>query len=174
MEKVHLLSDFCRVSYWFLTYGGYAGDLSPKSTFELLTGKENVVLIDVRPEARDCKFFQPFLLWDFCRHDSDNSLNLGITIRFTSCILYYVMKFGASAVLFVVLKFSSDLYLAIPFLMELEISTHCLMDEDNCFTKTSSLTVSIIFRSLYHFSCMVAFFHRITKGCTFPVETWKI
>lgn len=38
------------VSYWFLTYGGYAGDLSPKSTFELLTGKENVVLIDVRPE----------------------------------------------------------------------------------------------------------------------------
>ncbi|KAG5530459.1 hypothetical protein RHGRI_025416 [Rhododendron griersonianum] len=51
-------------SYWFFTYGGYAGDLSPKSTFELLSGNENVVLIDVRPEARDCKFFQPFLLWD--------------------------------------------------------------------------------------------------------------
>ncbi|XP_058181721.1 calcium sensing receptor, chloroplastic isoform X2 [Rhododendron vialii] len=37
-------------SYWFFTYGGYAGDLSPKSTFELLSGNENVVLIDVRPE----------------------------------------------------------------------------------------------------------------------------
>ncbi|XP_059632980.1 uncharacterized protein LOC132275482 isoform X2 [Cornus florida] len=37
--------------YWVLTYGGYAGDLSPKSTLELLTRKENVVLIDVRPEV---------------------------------------------------------------------------------------------------------------------------
>ncbi|KAG5530461.1 hypothetical protein RHGRI_025416 [Rhododendron griersonianum] len=31
-------------SYWFFTYGGYAGDLSPKSTFELLSGNENVDL----------------------------------------------------------------------------------------------------------------------------------
>ncbi|XP_042491853.1 uncharacterized protein LOC122071517 [Macadamia integrifolia] len=38
------------VSYWKLTYGGYAGDLSPKSAWELLTGEKNVVLIDVRPE----------------------------------------------------------------------------------------------------------------------------
>ncbi|XP_047310449.1 calcium sensing receptor, chloroplastic isoform X2 [Impatiens glandulifera] len=36
--------------YWFFTYGGYAGDLSPKLTFELLSGKENVALIDARPE----------------------------------------------------------------------------------------------------------------------------
>ncbi|KAL6952219.1 hypothetical protein U1Q18_047628, partial [Sarracenia purpurea var. burkii] len=39
-------------SYWLVTYSGYAGDLSPKSTLELLTGKENAVLIDVRPEDR--------------------------------------------------------------------------------------------------------------------------
>lgn len=38
------------VFYLSLTYGGYSGDLSPKSTLELLLGKENVVLIDVRPE----------------------------------------------------------------------------------------------------------------------------
>lgn len=37
-------------SYWVLTYAGYAGDLSPKLTFELLTGNESAVLIDVRPE----------------------------------------------------------------------------------------------------------------------------
>ncbi|KAJ0953417.1 hypothetical protein HanPSC8_Chr02g0083551 [Helianthus annuus] len=45
------------VSYWVLTYAGYAGDLSPQLTLELLNGKENVALIDVRPEARDCNFF---------------------------------------------------------------------------------------------------------------------
>ncbi|GMP78803.1 hypothetical protein CsSME_00034600 [Camellia sinensis var. sinensis] len=39
-----------RGSYWLFTYGGYAGDLSPKSTLELLTKQKNVVLIDVRPE----------------------------------------------------------------------------------------------------------------------------
>ncbi|KAK3204177.1 hypothetical protein Dsin_018223 [Dipteronia sinensis] len=39
------------VFYWVRTYGGYSGDLSPKSTLELLTGKENAVLIDVRPEV---------------------------------------------------------------------------------------------------------------------------
>ncbi|XP_074325329.1 uncharacterized protein LOC141662541 isoform X2 [Apium graveolens] len=37
-------------AYWFLTYAGYAGDLSPQLTMELLSGKENAVLIDVRPE----------------------------------------------------------------------------------------------------------------------------
>ncbi|KAK1558301.1 hypothetical protein Q3G72_000889 [Acer saccharum] len=39
------------VFYWVRTYGGYSGDLSPNSTLELLTGKENAVLIDVRPEV---------------------------------------------------------------------------------------------------------------------------
>ncbi|GKA47190.1 rhodanese-like domain-containing protein [Tanacetum coccineum] len=35
------------VSYWILTYAGYAGDLSPQLTFELLNnGKERVALID--------------------------------------------------------------------------------------------------------------------------------
>ncbi|KAL8227389.1 hypothetical protein R6Q57_017221 [Mikania cordata] len=38
------------VSYWILTYAGYAGDLSPKLALELLQGKEKVALIDVRPE----------------------------------------------------------------------------------------------------------------------------
>ncbi|XP_024986915.1 uncharacterized protein LOC112522077 [Cynara cardunculus var. scolymus] len=38
------------ISYWILTYAGYAGDLSPKLTLELLNGKESVALIDVRPE----------------------------------------------------------------------------------------------------------------------------
>lgn len=42
--------DLCRGAYWFLTYAGYAGDLSPQLAMELLTGKENAVLIDVRPE----------------------------------------------------------------------------------------------------------------------------
>ncbi|XP_057491294.1 uncharacterized protein LOC130777012 [Actinidia eriantha] len=37
-------------SYWLFTYGGYEGDLTPKSTLELLRGKDDVVLIDVRPE----------------------------------------------------------------------------------------------------------------------------
>ncbi|PQM37829.1 uncharacterized protein Pyn_32363 [Prunus yedoensis var. nudiflora] len=38
------------VIYLVRTFSGYAGDLSPQSTLELLTGKENAVLIDVRPE----------------------------------------------------------------------------------------------------------------------------
>ncbi|XP_071713767.1 uncharacterized protein [Rutidosis leptorrhynchoides] len=38
------------ISYWILTYAGYAGDVSPKLAFELLNGKERVALIDVRPE----------------------------------------------------------------------------------------------------------------------------
>ncbi|VFQ72507.1 unnamed protein product [Cuscuta campestris] len=37
-------------TYLVLKHGGYAGDLSPKSSFQLLVGKENAVLIDVRPE----------------------------------------------------------------------------------------------------------------------------
>ncbi|KAK4410530.1 hypothetical protein Sango_0126000 [Sesamum angolense] len=37
-------------SYRVLKYGGYAGDLSPQSTWELLQGNENVVLVDIRPE----------------------------------------------------------------------------------------------------------------------------
>lgn len=44
------LCDLCRVFYWRLTYGGYSGDISPQLTLELLKGKENVVLVDVRPE----------------------------------------------------------------------------------------------------------------------------
>ncbi|KAH9726875.1 Rhodanese domain-containing protein [Citrus sinensis] len=34
------------IFYWWWTYGGYSGDLSSKSTLELLRGKENAVLID--------------------------------------------------------------------------------------------------------------------------------
>ncbi|OMO62151.1 hypothetical protein CCACVL1_22998 [Corchorus capsularis] len=36
--------------YWVWAYGGYSGDLSPTVTLELLSGKENALLIDVRPE----------------------------------------------------------------------------------------------------------------------------
>ncbi|KAL6221437.1 hypothetical protein ACLB2K_009188 [Fragaria x ananassa] len=39
------------VIYLVWTYSGYSGDLSPQSTLELLTGKENAVLVDVRPEV---------------------------------------------------------------------------------------------------------------------------
>ncbi|XP_065860798.1 calcium sensing receptor, chloroplastic [Euphorbia lathyris] len=39
------------VCYRAWTYGGYSGDLSPQSTLELLSGKEDAVLIDVRPEV---------------------------------------------------------------------------------------------------------------------------
>lgn len=61
MEDFILFIRFCyRVLYFFVTFGGYSGDLSPKSTLELLNGKSNVVLIDVRPEARDCKSFLAF------------------------------------------------------------------------------------------------------------------
>ncbi|XP_076924180.1 uncharacterized protein LOC143586538 isoform X2 [Bidens hawaiensis] len=45
------------VSYWRLTYAGYAGDLSPKITLDLLNEKEGIALIDVRPEARGCNLF---------------------------------------------------------------------------------------------------------------------
>ncbi|XP_031391537.1 uncharacterized protein LOC116203765 isoform X2 [Punica granatum] len=36
--------------YWVWTYSGYSGDLSPNTTLQLLMGKENAVLIDIRPE----------------------------------------------------------------------------------------------------------------------------
>lgn len=36
--------------YWLWTYGGYSGDLSPKSAFELLAEDSNAALIDVRTE----------------------------------------------------------------------------------------------------------------------------
>ncbi|WCJ21886.1 Rhodanese/Cell cycle control phosphatase superfamily protein [Euphorbia peplus] len=39
------------VFYRAWTYGGYSGDLSAQSTLELLSGKEDAVLIDVRPEV---------------------------------------------------------------------------------------------------------------------------
>ncbi|WJX20077.1 hypothetical protein P8452_09676 [Trifolium repens] len=38
--------------YWLWKYGGYSGDLSPKSAFELLSGDSNAVLIDVRSDAK--------------------------------------------------------------------------------------------------------------------------
>ncbi|XP_027119919.1 uncharacterized protein [Coffea arabica] len=38
------------VYYWVYNYSGYTGDLSPRSTLELLTGNEDGVLIDIRPE----------------------------------------------------------------------------------------------------------------------------
>ncbi|XP_010524186.1 PREDICTED: uncharacterized protein LOC104802334 [Tarenaya hassleriana] len=39
------------VLYRLWVYGGYAGDLSPKKTMELLASKEKSILVDVRPEA---------------------------------------------------------------------------------------------------------------------------
>lgn len=53
MGSLYFLSDLCRAFYWVWAYSGYSGDLSPKLTLELLTGRENAILIDVRPEARD-------------------------------------------------------------------------------------------------------------------------
>ncbi|XVF65816.1 hypothetical protein PTKIN_Ptkin09bG0281200 [Pterospermum kingtungense] len=37
--------------YLVWAYGGYSGDLSPNQTLDLLSGKENALLIDVRPEV---------------------------------------------------------------------------------------------------------------------------
>ncbi|KAJ8755192.1 hypothetical protein K2173_018990 [Erythroxylum novogranatense] len=39
------------VCYWAWSSSGYSGDFSPESTLELLTGKDDAVLIDVRPEV---------------------------------------------------------------------------------------------------------------------------
>lgn len=52
IEILYSSPDTCRVLYRVWTYGGYAGDLSPKSTLELLTSREKPVLVDVRPEVR--------------------------------------------------------------------------------------------------------------------------
>lgn len=40
------------ISYWFFRYDGYS--LSPEKTLELLKNDKKVVLVDVRPEARNC------------------------------------------------------------------------------------------------------------------------
>lgn len=55
------MSDICRAIYWLWTYGGYSGDLSPKSALELLTADKNAVLIDVRAEASYGQFVWLFL-----------------------------------------------------------------------------------------------------------------
>jgi hypothetical protein len=54
------MSDIGRAIYWLWKYGGYSGDLSPKSAFELLSGDSNTVLIDVRSEASYGQFFSHF------------------------------------------------------------------------------------------------------------------
>eukprot|EP00249_Psilotum_nudum_P010478 c22564_g1_i1 orf=397-2661(-) len=41
---------FAGTSYRQLRYGGYAGDLAPKSAFDLLKKERNVVLVDIRSE----------------------------------------------------------------------------------------------------------------------------
>jgi hypothetical protein len=53
MGSLSFLSDLCRGFYTVWVYGGYSGDLSPQLTLELLAGKEDAILIDVRPEARE-------------------------------------------------------------------------------------------------------------------------
>lgn len=58
--KFIISSDLCRAFYWVSTYSGYSGDLSPKLTSQLLMGKENAVLIDIRPEARYSKLVLAF------------------------------------------------------------------------------------------------------------------
>ncbi|XP_073295832.1 uncharacterized protein [Primulina huaijiensis] len=50
-------------SYRVFIYGGYAGDLSPKSTLELLQGNENAVLVDIRPENLKERDGIPDLRW---------------------------------------------------------------------------------------------------------------
>lgn len=47
--------------YWLWTYGGYSGDLSPKSAFELLAEDANAALIDVRSEEMREKYGIPDL-----------------------------------------------------------------------------------------------------------------
>lgn len=51
----------CRAFYWLWTYGGYSGDLSPKSAFELLAEDANAALIDVRSEEMREKYGIPDL-----------------------------------------------------------------------------------------------------------------
>lgn len=50
-------------SYRVFIYGGYAGDLSPESTLELLQGNENAVLVDIRPENLKERDGIPDLRW---------------------------------------------------------------------------------------------------------------
>ncbi|CAN1253471.1 Calcium sensing receptor, chloroplastic [Linum perenne] len=43
--------------YWIWTYAGYAGELSPEATLDLLKSEKKAMLIDVRPEVSDITFF---------------------------------------------------------------------------------------------------------------------
>jgi hypothetical protein len=52
-RKVLAWIRLCRGFYRVWVYGGYSGDLSPQLTLELLAGKEDAILIDVWPEARE-------------------------------------------------------------------------------------------------------------------------
>jgi hypothetical protein len=52
-RKVLAWIRLCRGFYRVWAYGGYSGDLSPQLTLELLAGKEDAILIDVWPEARE-------------------------------------------------------------------------------------------------------------------------
>ncbi|KAL0463853.1 UNVERIFIED_CONTAM: hypothetical protein Slati_0272900 [Sesamum latifolium] len=75
-------------SYRVLKYGGYAGDLSPQSTWELLRGNENVVLIDIRPEARDSQFFSNInVTKDLKDRDGIPDLRRGARFRYASVAL---------------------------------------------------------------------------------------
>lgn len=53
MGSLSFLSDLCRGLYRVWVYDGYSGDLSLQLTLELLAGKEDAILIEVRPEARE-------------------------------------------------------------------------------------------------------------------------
>lgn len=48
-----------RISYRIIKYGGYAGDLSPASTLELLSADDSAILVDIRPEARNFSSIYP-------------------------------------------------------------------------------------------------------------------
>jgi hypothetical protein len=66
MGSLSFLPDLCRGFYRVWVYGGYSGDLSPQLTLELLAGKEDAILIDVRPEAREQTFWPFMFLSFFC------------------------------------------------------------------------------------------------------------
>ena len=53
MGSLSFLSNLCRGFYRVWVYDGYSGDLSLQLTLELLAGKEDAILIEVRPEARE-------------------------------------------------------------------------------------------------------------------------
>ncbi|KAG8484442.1 hypothetical protein CXB51_023785 [Gossypium anomalum] len=75
------------VFYRVWAYGGYSGDLSPQLTLELLSGKENVLLIDVRPEARYHKLFLPFFSWVLRERDGIPDLRRAARSRYASVSL---------------------------------------------------------------------------------------